>query len=492
MKRHKHNLSNYKLATFDMGKLIPVGLHEAMPGDTFSMATSLLLRFQPLLAPVMHPISVRIHHFFVPFRLIWPDGWEDFITGGPDGEGSESPYPTNASELVVVKGDLYDYLGLPPATYDAGTVSTMPITAFKMIFNEYFRDQDLVSELTGENGVVPFISWEKDYFTTARPWTQKGPDVTIPLGLSAPVELSQDTDDPMLFRNAVTNAVRATVDVTTDAAGNLIGLADSIAGVIDPNGRLVADLAAATSPSMIAFRRAFALQRYQEARAQYGSRYTEFLRYYGIKPSDARLQRPEYLGGGKQTVSISEVLDTSGLAIAAGQSPAVGRMRGHGIAALRSNRFKYFCEEHGYVVTLLSVRPKAMYVQGVDRTWQKFTKELYYQKELELIGQQEIYKKELFWNNTPEDDEVFGYQDRYSEYRHQRSTVAGDFRDTLLHHWHMARIFTEHPVLNSSFINADPTTRVFATLTTDAMMAMVQHNVKVRRILGKKTIGKLI
>lgn len=489
MKRHKHNLSNYKLATFDMGKLVPVGLHEAMPGDTFSMATSLLLRFQPLMAPIMHPVQARIHHFFVPFRLIW-DGWEDFITGGDDGIGGDAgPYPTNASELVVTKGDLYDYLGLPPATYDAGTVSTMPITAFKMIFNEYFRDQDLVSELSGENGVVPSVAWEKDYFTTARPWTQKGPDVVIPLGLSAPV-LHEVTGDAAILRNAVTGAVLAG-DTFTAAGGEFQTPSGGIIGSIDPNGTLYADLAAATSPSMIAFRRAFALQRYQEARAQYGSRYVEFLRYYGIKPSDARLARPEYLGGGKQTVAISEVLDTAGLQSIGGQGPAVGRMRGHGLAALRSNRFKYFCEEHGYIMTLLSVRPKAMYVQGVERTWQKFTKELYYQKELELIGQQEIYKKELFWNNTPEDEEIFGYQDRYSEYRHQRSTVAGDFRDTL-NHWHMARILPDHPTLNASFINSDPTTRIFATLTTDAMMAMIQHNVKVRRILGKKTIGRLI
>ena len=195
-------------------------------------------------------------------------------------------------------------------------------------------------------------------------------------------------------------------------------------------------------------RLAFALQRYQEARAQYGSRYTEYLRYLGIRPSDARLQRPEYLGGGKQTVAFSEVLRTGNDPATATSTEPVGELLGHGIAALRSNRYRYFCEEHGYIYTLLSVRPRTMYQNGITRPWRRRTKEAYYQKELELVGQQEISNAEIYSDGTANDELVFGYQDRYSEYRHTQSGVSGDFRG-VLDYWHLGRKFSALPVLNA-------------------------------------------
>lgn len=190
MKRSKFSLSHYKLFSCDMGELVPIGLTEVLPGDTIQQATSALIRVSPLLAPVMHPVHVRIHHWFVPFRIIWED-WEDFITGGPDGNDA-SVFPTISP--TVTEGSLADYLGVPP-TY-ASPVSALPFRAYQMIFNEWYRDQDLVtpaaiSLASGTDGTTSSVlqngAWEKDYFTSARPWTQKGPDITIGIASSAPV-----------------------------------------------------------------------------------------------------------------------------------------------------------------------------------------------------------------------------------------------------------------------------------------------------------------
>lgn len=496
MKRNKHSLSNYKLATMDMGYLVPVGLIETLPGDTFQQSTSMLMRLTPQLFPVMHPVTVRIHHWFVPHRLTYP-GFEDFITGGPTGTGSALPYPVNESSFVITKGTVWDYLGIPPNTYGIGYLNLMPLRAYHLIYNEYYRDQDLGPIVGGVDGALQRISWEKDYFTTARPWSQKGPDVTIPLGLSAPVIADVPGFNHPVFKGAISGQV-APLSANTTASNSPVhhaaGAAHSAGETLqwDTQTGLRANLAAATSPSITAFRQAFALQRYQEARAAYGSRYTEYLRYLGVNPSDARLQRPQYLGGGKQTISFSEVLNTTAIGGVPPMSQ-LGGMGGHGIAAMRSNRYRYFCEEHGFIMTLLSVRPRTMYNNGIERLWSRRTKEEYWQKELELIGQQEIRNKELFWSNVPAtDDGVFGYQDRYAEYRHKKSTLAGDFRDTVLNFAHMARIFASLPVLNASFVQCDPGKRVFAVQTNHALWAMISHSIQARRMVTKNTIGRII
>lgn len=497
MKRQKHSLSHYKLLTCDMGKLVPVGLVEALPGDTFQHSTSMLLRMSPLIAPVMHPVSVRLHHWFVPNRLVFSD-WEKFITGGKDGLGDGSVYPTNAGIITPAKGDILDYMGVPVGVaHPVGTLGLMPIRGYNKIYNEFYRDQDLVTEVTQNATDTLRVAWEKDYFTTTRPWTQKGPAVTIPIGGQAPVigigKVNQnfpvaggdawETED-----TAVTDYPFSTLVDETSGADSQYRIRGSAATGGTP--LIYADLESMDSPEVIAFRRAFALQRYQEARAQYGSRYTEYLRYLGVRSSDARLQRPEYLGGGKQTISFSEVLRTGNVAGEEDTNP-IGEMKGHGIAAMRSNRYRYFCEEHGYIMTLLSIRPRSMYVDGLDRTWSRRTKEDYYQKELELIGQQEVYKRELNVEADATDSEVFGYQDRYAEYRHQYSNVAGDFRDTL-NYWHLARSFAASPTLNQSFIDCDPTKRIFAEQTAHSCWIMVSHSIQCRRMVGKQTIGRII
>lgn len=467
MKRSKHSLSHYKLLSCDMGELVPVGLVEVLPGDSMQQATSLLLRVSPLLAPVMHPVHVRIHHWFVPHRLVWDD-WEDFITGGPDGM-DESVFPTItlADPGSGDVGQLADYLGCPPEN-DGLEVSALPFRGYNLIFNEWYRDQDLVTELVIDTGSgadtttetdLQNVAWEKDYFTTARPWTQKGPEVTLPLTGDAPVK-------------------------TTDVSYSASNVAADANGVIYANGTpvadkdLFADLSGVTSATIDEIRLAFALQRYEEARARFGSRYTEYLRYLGVRSSDARLQRPEYLGGGKQTIQFSEVLQT-----AEGTDP-VGELRGHGISAVRSRRYRRFFEEHGYIFSLLSVRPKTIYVQGLHRTWNRRTKEDFWQKELQHIGQQEVQNQELYVpHTTPEG--VFGYQDRYDEYRRAESGVSGEFRTTALDYWHMARIFSSDPTLNSTFVTSNPTKRVNAVSTNDVLWIMANHSIQARRMVSR-------
>ncbi|QXP44199.1 MAG: major capsid protein [Arizlama microvirus] len=488
MKRSKFSLSNYKLFSCDMGELVPIGLTEVLPGDTIQHATSALVRCSPLLSPIMHPVTVRIHHWYVPHRLIWDD-FEDFITGGPDGFNA-SVFPTitlNATTAAV--GTLADYLGVPTGLASL-TVSALPFRAYNLIYNEWYRDQDLmpaanVRTLSGADTVTSTTlrrpAWEKDYFTSARPWEQKGPAITIPLGTQAPV-LGIGTQ----------NTAPGSIPANTFFQGNNVALSGTGAALWDNLGQnqaylkttagtnrpeIFADLTNASAVTVNVLREALALQRYEEARARYGSRYVEYLRYLNVRSSDARLDRPEYLGGGKQTIQFSEVLQT-----AQGTSP-VGEMRGHGIGAMRSNRYRRFFEEHGYIISMMSIRPKTIYVQGLPRTWNRRTKEDFWQRELQHIGQQEILNKELYAAHTTPDG-IFGFQDRYDEYRRQESSVGGEFRTTTLDYWHMARIFASNPALNASFVECLPTKRVFASQATDGLYVMANHNIQARRLVA--------
>lgn len=489
MKRSKFSLSHYKLLSCDMGELVPIGLTEVLPGDTIQQASSLLVRVSPLLAPVMHPVHVRIHHWFVPHRIIW-DGWEDFITGGPDGmDDAVLPYidTANLGPGGAAVGSLADYLGIPPGVQAAGSVvSALPFRGYNLIWNEWYRDQDLqqplpISTEDGVDSITPTgmqnVCWEKDYFTTARPFTQKGPEVTVPFGLFAPV-IPDGTRTPVFSAdNGVTGQVLVGSSSSTSVSLN------SAAGADDTlrwkQSGLQVDLAGATAVSINDLRTAFAVQRYQEARARYGSRYTEYLRFLGVKSSDARLQRPEYLGGGRQTIQFSEILQTGPDDAAGG---GVGALKGHGIGAVRSNRYRRFFEEHGYIFSLMSVKPKTMYAQGLARHWSRRNKEEFFQRELQHIGQQEVFNREIYaGHSTPAG--VFGYQDRYDEYRRMESSIAGDFRDKL-DFWHYARIFGGDVSLNADFVKSVPTKRPNAVESEDVLWIMANHSIQARRLVS--------
>lgn len=417
MKRSKFSLSHYKLLTCKMGQLIPCGLVEVLPGDSVQQATSALIRCSPMLAPVMHPVHVRIHHWFVPHRLVWDD-WEDFITGGPDGiDASVLPY---YSDLDVAIGSLHDHYGVAPHDYDLNnvTISALPARGYALIWNEWYRDQDLQDELaistaSGVDATTPAsiqnVDWEKDYFTTARPWPQKGPAVTLPFATTAPVVSSGV--EPR-FRNMAGTKAGTTVYGLVGSEGAMQLAGYGVPGADEPirfdgsQTGLVTDLSQAASVTVNQLREALALQRYAEARARYGSRYTEYLRYLGVRSSDARLQRPEYLGGGKQTIQFSEVLQTGPGGPEADEG--VADLYGHGIGALRSRRYRRFFEEHGYIHSFISVKPKTMYANSIPRTWTRRTKEDFFQRELQHIGQQEVLNQEVYGGHaTPLG--VFGY-----------------------------------------------------------------------------------
>jgi len=475
MKRSKFNLSYSKLLSCDMGELVPIGLTEVLPGDTVQQATSALIRCAPLLSPVMHPVRVAIHHWYVPHRIVWED-FEDFITGGPDGLNA-SVFPTISLSSLAV-GSLCDYLGVPTGVASLA-VSTLPFRTYAKIWNEFYRDQDLQTELvidetsgpdTTTSTALQNSAWEKDYFTSSRPWEQKGATITIPLGSSAPVTTAAANDVDVSVYSTVSSAYRK---LSSDGA---FVDRSTTAGV--QNDRLYADLTGASAITINALREAMALQRYAEARARYGSRYTEYLRYLGVRSSDARLQRPEYLGGGRQTIQFSEVLATAEAGTA-----KVGDMKGHGIAAMRSNRYRKFFEEHGYVMSLMTVRPKTMYPQGLFRHWNRRVKEDYWQKELQHIGQQEVLNKEVYAGHS-DPDGIFGYQDRYDEYRRTESSIAGEFRTSLLNFWHMARIFSSDVALNADFVKCIPTERTFAVPSQDVLYIMARHRIQARRLVA--------
>ncbi|QXP44300.1 MAG: major capsid protein [Arizlama microvirus] len=490
MKRSKHNLSYTKLFSCDMGELVPAGVTEILPGDTLRINTNALVRAAALLSPVMHPVNVRIHHWFVPTRLIW-DNFEKFITGGPDGLDA-SVHPTiTVPGGGFANGSLADYLGIPSGVGAGQSVSALPFRAYAFIFNEWYRDQDLVTAvgLSKADGVdattnttLQYCAWEKDYFTSARPWEQKGAAVTVPLGGQAPVSgIGFYGGNPASSNQAVRETSGATPTYSVWAPTNVSGTA--VKGDVLSTGKpqVFAELAAATGVSVNALRASMAIQRFQEARARYGSRYPEYLASLGVRSSDARLSRPEYLGGGKQTIQFSEVVATA----ETGTSVDVGDLKGHGIAALRTNRCSYFSEEHGFLVTLLSVQPKTIYGNGLFRMWNRRTKLDYWQKELEHIGQQAIQNKEAYMaHSTP--DGVFGYQDRYDEYRRSESHVSGEFRTSVLDFWHMARIFASNPSLNSTFVTCQPTERTFAVPANDVLYIHARHQILARRLVASR------
>ncbi len=494
MKRYKHSLSHYRLVTHDMGQLIPVAKMEVLPGDSFQQRTSALIRVTPQVAPVMHPVEVRIHHFFTPMRLLMdnPGDWEKFITGGKDGlgEGVVLPTLTSPAGTGYLANSLPDYLGIPPGVPDVQHLA-MPIRAFNMVYNEYYRDQDLIEEMPLDELKIPQIAWGKDYFTAARPWPQKGPDVTLPLGEKVPIkgigvatatgpvaggERKETGGVTRTYANAW-NANDVTHAVQIEADPDLAGFPG-----------IYADLSSAEAVNINEFRKAFALQRYQEARSRYGSRFVDYLAYLGVRSSDARLQRPEFLGGGSSTIAFSEVLNTTSSVDGATPVDDLGHMAGHGITALRTNKYRRFFEEHGYIITMMSVRPKNMYMNALNRSWSKSVKEDFYQKELEMIGQQEILTKEIY---MPGGETVFGYQDRYSEYKTHPSTVHAEFRD-VFDYWHFGRNFESAPVLNQSFVDCVPTKRVFAEQTQHSLWTMVNNSVQTRRMVNKSGKSRIM
>jgi len=366
----------------DMGQLIPLCTEEVLPGDTWVAETNLLARVAPLAFPLMHNVEIAVHHWYVPNRIMWDD-WEDFITGKND--ALAVPTHTLDSDL-----DLCDHFGMYPET--GFKVNELPFRAYNKIFNEFYRDQDLQTPRAEDDDTLARVCWGKDYFTTARAAPQQGDPVQLGFSSGEAPVLGIGYINNVAAGNYGSNHIDAAGNAITDpsfvtATSRIVFEAETAAVASASNPPLIrADLSQAEGGiDLDDLRQALALQRFAEARARFGSRYVDYLRFLGVNPKDGRLDRPEYLGGGKNSLDFSEVLAT-----AEGSTSDVGDLYGHGIGSLKSRRYRKMFEEHGWVLSLAYVRPKTSYLQAMPRKFTRSDVMDYWQKELEVLPWQQV------------------------------------------------------------------------------------------------------
>lgn len=560
-KRNVFNLSHNSKLTANMGLLYPIFCEPVVPGDTFKGSAQIFLRTAPMIAPMMSRVDIYTHFFFVPCRLLW-DKWKDFITGGED--GLQKPLypvvhltPNDASvDKKFVNGSLLDYLDYPTfvdpnslsnaldkrsTMTQSFDIDALPIRAYQLIWNEYYRDEnleqpeDIKFDVSGRHPVTSsFLSlqrraWHKDYFTSALPWPQRGDDVELPMTGNADINPVLNEGKPVSF--FVQDASDSMASPPSSSGRSQV--VRSSAGVAAPNGsplktftsgslsyynegnnttngaylgvpkdglgqslyRLYADqiasglqvdLSNVNSATVNELRRAIKAQEFLELDARGGSRYIEqILSHFGVRSSDARLQRPEFLGGGKQPLVVSDVLQTSGTTETSPQA----NQAGIGASAGRSHTFKCFFEEHGFVIGIMSIIPRASYQQGMPRKYLKRDRTEFYWPTFAHLGEQEIQNKELYFDPKSSEDSqngVFGYTPRYAEYKAIPDKIHGEFRDSLAF-WHLGRIFPSQPNLNGAFVGCDPSNRVFATDQTsaDKFWVNIQFNIKALRPMPK-------
>ncbi len=469
--RSKFNRSHVLKTTFDEGKLIPIFVDEVLPGDSFKLKVTTFTRMATPIFPVMDNLYLETFFFFVPMRLIW-DNFQKFM-GEQENPGDSTDYliPTYNDPHISV-GELGDYFGLPVGNFPV-SYNILPFRAYWLIWNEWFRDENLQSSApifkgdsgscwsVGSSDLVNGFRWYEcaprgkryDYFTSCLPWPQKGPGVELPLGGTAPVVASDNLS--VVFANPS----GPTVPVVPTGTNYLTVDGTPVPSYVPKDtasANLFTDLSAATPVTINSLRQAFQLQRYYEKDARGGTRYIEKIKsHFGVTSPDARLQRPEYLGGHSDRININPVVQTSSTDSTSPQ----GNLSAFGVSGARYHGFSKSFVEHGYIIGLANVRADLTYQQGLNRMWSRKTVLDFYWPSFAHLGEQAVLNKEIYAQGTSEDDEVFGYQERYGEYRYKPSMITGKFRSTYpqsLDAWHFSQKFENLPTLSNQFIQDKP------------------------------------